>query len=156
MQVLEKSIERKFTQWLKKNKIKWKKKAPGELLDRWLLLPAGHLFIVELKRSRGKLLRRQIKEIKELRQLGYDVEVHDNADEAIEAVKIRLEAAFLSEKGDTIRAGKLLRRSISRSRVREDKYHPSRNKDIKERKDRRLRSDCRTVTRVLFCLAKRD
>ena len=139
MSVLEKRIEAKLTAWLKKNKIKCKKKAAGELLDRWLLLPGAHLFILELKRpDQGSLSKRQVKEIKELRSLGYDVEVHDNADEAIEAVEARLEATRLSEKGDKVHAAKLLRRSLSRSRLREDKYNPRRNKSTVKRRDDRV------------------
>ena len=134
MQTLEKVGEAKFTRWLKKNKIKWKKKAPGELLDRHLYLPNGHLFIIEFKRTLGTLLRRQIHEIKELRDLGYDVEVHDNADEAIKAVCDRLEATRLSKEGDQVSATELLRRSLSRSRTRENRYKPRRRKNTPQRK----------------------
>lgn len=104
------------------------KKPPGSLLDQWLLLPAAHLFVIEMKRLGAKIKRgtqkRQWREIEELRKLGYDVEVHDNADEAIQAVEDRLEAARLSKEGREVHAQKLLRRSLTRSRARENKYKP--------------------------------
>ena len=101
MQVLEKEEEAKFTRWLKKNKIKFKKKAYGELLDRWILLPYGHLLIIELKRKNGGALsKRQEIEITALRELGYDVEVCYGGEAAMQAVIARLEAPRLPEEGD--------------------------------------------------------
>jgi len=130
MQVLEKVTEGKLTRWLKKNKIKFKKKYPGELLDRMVFLPYGHLFIIELKRKMlGSLSRRQIKEIQSLRSLGYDVEVHDDADEAIAAIAARLESQRLHEEGHKVRADAIMRGLLSRSRARENKYKPRHNKD---------------------------
>lgn len=99
MSELEKKIEGRFVRWLKKNKIKFKKKELGELLDRWVFLPNGRLFIIEFKRPTGKLSRRQVIEIRDLRRLGYDVEVHTSSEEAIEAIKSRLEATCVSEEG---------------------------------------------------------
>src|SRR3990167_1135167 len=118
--MLEKSDERRF--------VKWIKKAIGELLDRWIFLPMGRLFIIEFKRKgEGELLRRQELEIKQLRELGYDVEVHDDAGEAIAAVETRLEATRLYAQGREVHAAKLLRGSLARSRVREDKYKSRRS-----------------------------
>jgi hypothetical protein len=126
---LEKVGEAKFVRWLKKNKIKQKKKAYGELLDRWIFLPMGHLFIVEFKRKKGGVLkRRQIIEINELKELGYDVEVHDDADEAIEAVRRRMEAQRLPEKSREVHARELLCWDVPRSRTGEDQYKPCRPK----------------------------
>lgn len=91
MRRLESSSEEAFVRWLKRNKIKWEKKATGALLDRKIYLPRGHLFIIEFKRKdSGRLKRTQVKEIRELRALGYDVEVHDEVKEAIKAVQERL------------------------------------------------------------------
>lgn len=133
MQALEKSIEGGVMKWAKSNKIKSKIKSAGELLDRWFILPGGHLFIIEFKRpGKGKLSKRQINEIKELRSLGYDVEVHDDKKEAIESIKLRLEATRLSKESNKILSTEPIRRSILRSRVREDKYNPSRDKDSKK------------------------
>ena len=100
MSVLEKEEEARFTRWLKRNKIKFKKKAYGELLDRWVLLPYGHLLIIELKRKDGGVLsRRQEIEVAELQKLGYDVEVCYGADRAIEEVRKRLEAPRVPKEG---------------------------------------------------------
>lgn len=152
---LEVTDENRFVKWLKKNKLKWKKKAIGELLDRWIFLPKGKLFIIEFKRKgQGELSRRQVSEIKELRRLGYDVEVHDDADEAIKAIIDRMEAARLSAKGNKVSSTKLLRRSLSRSRIREDRYKPRRPKNIPKGTSRKLRLDYCAATRVLLRLAK--
>lgn len=153
MSVLEKTIEAKFVRWLKQNKIKWRQKERGALLDRWIMLPNGYLFIVELKRPIGELSPRQITEIIELRKLYYDIEVHDNADEAIKAISDRLEAARLSKEGDKIHAAKLLRGSILRSRAREDKYYPRKLQNSKARGPHRLHVDRRAIASMLLRLA---
>jgi hypothetical protein len=93
LQVLEKTIEGRVVSWARKRGIKVKKKFAGDLLDRYFFLPHGRLFIIEFKRPGGKLSPRQGRVIKELEELGYDVEVHDNAEEAIEAIQRRLEAS---------------------------------------------------------------
>jgi hypothetical protein len=139
MSTSEKIEEAKLVRWLKKNKIKCKKKAIGELLDRWLLLPEAHLFILELKKKNAlvnpKTGRRQLKEIKDLRELGYDVEVHDSASEAIKAIELRLEAARLSKTGHKVYAEELLRGSLLRSWTRDDKYYARCFKDPQKRKN---------------------
>ncbi len=135
MSELEEKIEARLVTWLKKNKIKYKKKAYGELLDRWIFLPGGKLFIIELKRPEGYLKRRQEIEISVLRRLGYDIEVHDNEIEAIEAIGARLEATRLSKEGHEDDARKLLARSLSRSRARENKYHSRMRKTSNRKKN---------------------
>lgn len=120
MQVLEKQIENKVVKWAKRRKIKLKKKERGELLDRWFMLPAGRLFIIEFKRPGGSIKKRQTKEIKELKELGYDVEIHDNSEEAIQAITSRLEATQVSDKGGKVHASKRMRRTLPRSRSRKN------------------------------------
>lgn len=136
MSVSEGRLEDRLTKWLKKNKIKWKTKAHGELLDRWLLLPNGHLFIIELKKPKAKASpktgRRQWKEINDLRELGYDVEVHNNYEEAIEAITLRLETACLPENSCKVHVRKQLRSSLSRSKSRENFHYARCTKNIKK------------------------
>jgi len=152
---LEKSIEASLVNWLRKNKIKWKSKASGELLDRWILLPDGHLFVIELKRPSGKLSKLQVIEIDQLRRLGYDVEVHDEASEAIEAVKCRMEAARLSKEGHKVSASELMRGSILRSWAREDKYYPSDFESFAQRRCSHKNTYHCPVTGLLLRMAKR-
>ena len=151
---LEKLIEDRLVRWLKRNKIKWRRKAFGELLDRWIFLPNGHLFVIELKRRGGRLSPRQSLEIRELRELGYDIEVHDDAEEAIQAIRDRLEAARLSKEGDKVRAAKLLRGSVLRSWIREDKYQPRRREDLEERRAAELCARRSALESMLLRLAK--
>lgn len=89
MQVLEKHIEAKAVAWAKRAGIKVKVKMFGEHLDRWFFFPNGHLYIIEFKRPGQVPTPRQQKEIDELKELGFDVEVHDDSDEAITALRKR-------------------------------------------------------------------
>lgn len=131
---LEKAIENRVVNWAKKYHIKMRKKERGELIDRWFLLPKGKLFIIEFKRPGKYSKGRQANEIRELKELGYDIERHDNSDEAIEAIKKRLGAAWLSKESRKIRDRAERRRAVLRSRFGKDKYNPRRNKNSKERK----------------------
>jgi hypothetical protein len=84
--IRERDIERPFVAWAKKIGIKVKKKLPGEQLDRWLMLPGGRVMIIEFKAPGKKPTPLQAQEIKELQELGYHVEIHDNLEEAKQAV----------------------------------------------------------------------
>lgn len=119
MRELEKKIEGRVIKWLKKNKIKFKRKHPGELLDRHIYLPTGHLLIIEFKRPGEKLFKRQEREIKELRKLGYDVQIHDDSEEAIQAIQARiLETQISAAQGAKGNAAARVSCTISRPRLR--------------------------------------
>jgi hypothetical protein len=90
----------------------------GEELDRYVMLPGGHLFIIEFKRPGEWPKGKQARLIKRLKKLGFDVEVHTESEEAIEAVKERLEAQKLSRSGVKVSAKERSRRTVLRSRAR--------------------------------------
>jgi uncharacterized protein YggL (DUF469 family) len=139
MKELEKAIEARVVRWAKKRKIKIKKKEKGELLDRWFFLPKGYLLIIEFKRPNAEPPKgRQKREIKDLRELGYDVQIHDNSEKAIEAIQRAIQRAMeakgISKEGTKIYIAKRSGRIIPRPRTGENKHNPSRNKNTKERK----------------------
>jgi len=78
--MLEAAIEKACVKYAK-SFVKVKKKVFGEQLDRWFLFPKGFLYIVEFKRPGSRLTALQEQELKELIELGYCVEVHDNVEE---------------------------------------------------------------------------
>jgi hypothetical protein len=67
--------------------------------DRIFLIPGGRPFFIEFKVPGGTPTPKQLFIHDWLRRLGYDIEVHDNADRAFEAVRDRLDAARLPKKG---------------------------------------------------------
>lgn len=116
---LEKKIENRVTVFCRKIKLKWKRKQRGELLDRQYYIPGGKIFIIEFKRPGEEPFKRQAKAITELRELGYDIEVHDNSEEAIEAIKARILEAKVGAKERSARdAAKRMSRAFPRSRTR--------------------------------------
>ncbi len=58
--------------------------------DREFYLPGGKPLLIEFKRPGEGLAPLQEKTIAELRKIGYDIEVHDDKDEAIAAIKARM------------------------------------------------------------------
>lgn len=81
--------------------------------DRMFCIPGGKPFYIEFKAPGKDLEPLQAKLIKELREDGYDVEVHDNKDNAMRAISKRMEAAQIPDEWNEVPAGK---RSRSRSR----------------------------------------
>jgi hypothetical protein len=70
-------------------------KGPGAEVgwpDDMFFLPEGHLFMIEFKRPGAKASKLQEHRIRDLQRLGYDVEVHDSADQAREAIARRMAA----------------------------------------------------------------
>ena len=70
--------------------------------DRIFFLPQGRVFIIEFKAPGELLMPRQEHRIHCLRTWGYDVEVHDDAGEAISAIRTRLAPKKLHEKRNAI------------------------------------------------------
>lgn len=58
--------------------------------DRMHLIAGGRPFLIEYKAPGQAPRPRQDERIKTLERLGYDVEVHDNRDEAIAAIERRV------------------------------------------------------------------
>ncbi len=138
MRVLEKQVENPVVKWAKDQGIHVKKKVFGEQLDRWFFFPSGHLFIIEFKAPKKRLTGLQEEEIKKLHALGFDVEVHDDKNEAIEALKLRgrlhgtvpneVDATQIPERFRCLAIDPCVRRPVRRPRNRKDFHNPSRPK----------------------------
>lgn len=112
-------VEYPVLKWLDKYKIKYRKmNGAGQRgwPDRLICLPVYPLWI-EFKRKGEALRKLQRYRIKLLKELGYDVQVYDNAEEAIAAIKYaikaRVESARLSKESRKIHAAERLLRLIS-------------------------------------------
>lgn len=86
--------------------------------DRIFWLPEGKPFLIEFKRPGEKLRAKQQEIHDELLRLGYQVEVHDNVANALEAIINAVEATRLSKKGREILARARRRCAFLRSRTR--------------------------------------
>lgn len=63
--------------------------------DRIFWLPGGRPFLIEFKAPGEEPTPLQQHRIGHLKKLGYDVEVHDDEDTALQAIRKRLEATAL-------------------------------------------------------------
>lgn len=103
MPVLEKHIEQKFVQTLKKvchlKSLKLNVMFSRGWPDRLILIPGGRPLFIEFKRPGEELtdLQREIHEF--LKSLGYEVEVHTSAETAIESVQFSMASSELSKIG---------------------------------------------------------
>lgn len=89
----EKKIEDKVCKWAKKNGVlpyKMNGMYTRSWPDRLFFMPTGKAFIIEFKAPGKEPTPLQEDTINKLRKLGYDVEVHDNAEAAIAALQARL------------------------------------------------------------------
>lgn len=86
--------------------------------DRVFWLPGGKPFLIEFKRPGEKARPKQLYIHNKLRNLGYQVEVHDNAIDAFEAVIKALESTRLSEEGRQVLDRARGRCAVLRSRAR--------------------------------------
>ena len=86
---LEVEIEKDFVDQIQKWKgiiaLKYKEPKRRGGPDRVVLSPYVPAFFVEFKRPGEKLRREQIKFHSDLKEMGYEVQVHDDATEAVEA-----------------------------------------------------------------------
>lgn len=80
--------------------------------DRIFFIPGGRPFLIEFKRPNEHPTARQAMIHRALRKLGYDIEVHDDAAFALQAIRGRVEAAQLSTQGCKISARTRRRRPI--------------------------------------------
>jgi hypothetical protein len=62
--------------------------------DRVFFLPGGKPLVIEFKAPGEAPSERQAYRVGFLQQLGYDVEVHDDREQALEAIRSRVEAYF--------------------------------------------------------------
>jgi hypothetical protein len=61
--------------------------------DKMFMIPGGRPFLIEFKRKGESLRKNQQLKVWRLQTLGYDVEVHDDAEEAVKAIKERVKNA---------------------------------------------------------------
>lgn len=106
----ESSIEQAVTRWCRAQGLHFTPKLQGAgnkgLPDRLILLPGGRVFFIEFKNHRGTTTLLQEYTINELRKLGFDVEVHNCATDAIKAIILRMDPARVSEAGYPFRHSK--------------------------------------------------
>lgn len=67
--------------------------------DRLFLIPGGKPLFIEFKRPGGKTRKLQDHTHQIMRNLGYEVEVHDNKEDAIEAIRQKLASAQVPAQG---------------------------------------------------------
>jgi hypothetical protein len=70
--------------------------------DRIFWMPGGRPLLIEFKKPGEEPRPKQLKIHRQLRKLGYQVEVHDNAIEAFQAVIKTVETNPLYEKGNKV------------------------------------------------------
>jgi hypothetical protein len=98
----ESKIEQKVVKEAKKlGVIGLKLTSPGNtgVPDRLFLIPGGGPLFIEFKKPGGVLSAKQTYWISALGTLDYKVEVHDNVEQALQAITKAVEAAQLSAKG---------------------------------------------------------
>jgi hypothetical protein len=98
----EKDVRDKVMKWAKQHRLKSIRMffAPGARAgwpDDLFLVEGGRPFFIEFKAPGKKPSPLQISRITLLKELGYDVEVHDDADAATEALTRRVAAARLPD-----------------------------------------------------------
>lgn len=120
-------VENPVVEWCKKHKILTRKMngmGSRGWPDRLICIPITPLWI-EFKRKGEKLRKLQVHRIKELRKLGYDIEVHDDKEEAIAAIKKRIKAREVEAKSCAKEGAKRYAKervlcAVPRSRTRKD------------------------------------
>jgi hypothetical protein len=99
----ESSLEASVVEWAKKHGVHYCIKLQGvgnkSLPDRLFLIPGGKPLLIEFKKAGEKPTKLQEFTHAELWALGYDVEVHDTRQGAINAIQQRLDAARVSAEG---------------------------------------------------------
>jgi len=118
---LESDIERRFCRGLDElelEHIKLNLRGNRGWPDRLIFIPGGRPFLVELKRLGEEPTGLQKHRHRTLRRLGYDVEVHDDSDEALAAVVHRVRRAKDDHSKAPMRPMLPARASTSSMRVR--------------------------------------
>jgi hypothetical protein len=134
--MLEKEVEKPVGRWCKKLNIRHNKmntRGHNHLPDRIYWIPGGRPFFIEYKRPGEEPRAAQVRKCKDFEELGYDVEIHDNADHAKIAILERIERATveaprLSKEGHKILTRARRGRLIPGSGAGENKHKFRRNK----------------------------
>ncbi len=71
--------------------------------DRLVMWEGGHMMFIEFKRPGEEPRRLQVYVHKQLRALGFEVQVHDNTRNALDAVEAKIRATTTPNKGDDAR-----------------------------------------------------
>jgi hypothetical protein len=99
-----------------------KLKVPGQTgnPDRLFWLPHGKPLLIEFKLPGEKPELKQLHVHRHLQELGYDVQVHDNAADAFQAIIDAVAPACVSKASGKILARARRRCALLRSRARQD------------------------------------
>jgi len=81
--------------------------------DRWFPCPGGRSFLIEFKRPGEEPEPRQLYIHNQLRKLGFHVEVHDDEDTAVAAIRRFVGSPQVPKNGDEISDRARRRRSLS-------------------------------------------
>ena len=131
MRILESKIERKAVDlvWQHLGIVGSKLVTPGDTgyPDRIFWIPGGRPLLIEFKRPDEEAKPKQEHIHDQLRKLGYQVEVHDNAIRAFQAVIDAVAATRLPKEGREILARARSICAVLRSRSGEDEHHTGRS-----------------------------
>lgn len=94
--------------------------------DRIFFIPGGRPLLIEFKSPGKKPRKLQVHRIKQLKDLGYAVEVHDDDKEALAAIIAAVEAAKDSGRCDEIFNRACMCRSVPEARAGKDQRHSRR------------------------------
>jgi len=110
------NVENPTRDWAHKNgcKLTYKMAATytRDWPDRMFFIPGGRPLLIEFKKPGAEPTPKQAARIKELRELGYDVEVCDSKEQGIACVQSRLEAAALHDSRGKVAVGARRRRTV--------------------------------------------
>jgi hypothetical protein len=106
--MLERHIEQRVVKWARQHMRVKKMNGLGDRSwpDRMFMIPGGKPFFIEFKRPGNKPTPLQEHTIRGLKEHGYDVEVHDDSDQAIRAIRARLDTKGPPFKRDEVLARK--------------------------------------------------
>src|SRR5690606_15283156 len=124
--------------------------------DRIFWLPGGRPLLVEFKQPGEPLELKQVHHVRELLDLGYLVEVHDNAERAFLGVARAVDSTQLSSESRQVLAAARRRWAVPRPWFGEDGYRPNGLEVLAEAKGRAEGADRGAAARLLQHLAGGD
>jgi hypothetical protein len=110
------NVENPTVGWAKKNGCELVYKMSTQFTrdwpDRLFFIPGGRPLLIEFKRPGKAPTPKQAARIKQLKELGYDVEVCDNKEQGVALVRARLEAAAVHAPRRKVPTGARRRSSV--------------------------------------------
>lgn len=122
--------------------------------DRIFFILGGRPLLIELKRKGAKPTKLQLYVHQQLRRLGYDVQVHDNPEDAKRAVTAAVEAAQVPAKKSGVRSEAVRKRPAARSRNGKDIDYSEAPYGAPQSKSNAGRAGNRSATRLPAGLAR--